>query len=165
MNFQIPLRLFLHWGEQGGNISLSRALHCRKDRLLKGGPLSSGQKLLSCCLELGVRSMDLNPNSGAFTFWGRADDQATLCLTRLAHYSPTVALPCADPCAWLRGCRWDLEEAALIWQIRRYSGQNNTEGRHSRKQEKTNRGLEIWSSSVCLETVGSMKAENDGKRK
>lgn len=173
---QIPLSLFLWWAERRGNTTLcaedptaegaARGLRtrqgqgesripcpepssCRKDQtwLLNGHLLFSGQKPLSCCLGLGVRSMGLNPNSGRSTFWGQADDQ-----TSWSHcpQHPVGGLFHADPWArsgdadmspveslpWKPGCL-DLEEAALILQIRRRSsGKNNTEGRHSRKQEK-----------------------------
>lgn len=54
-----------------------------------------------------------------------------------------------------------LEEAALIFQIRRrYAGENTVEGRHSRKPEE-NKGAEVLGNSVCMETADSMKTEND----
>ena len=52
-----------------------------------------------------------------------------------ADMSPVESLP-------RKAGRLDREEATLIWQIRRrYSGKNNTEGRHSRKQEKNKQRL------------------------
>lgn len=55
-----------------------------------------------------------------------------------------------------------LEEVALIDKKEVFRGKSTIQGRHSRKPEE-NRDVEVLSNSVCMETVGSMKAENDAR--